>query len=144
MGLVLGYRRLMGYLTWCGVSVIVGDEDVGVPLRCGRLVVVVVVARAAIPCANADVGLAVRKSANEGLELRVILDGIDPGDVAVAIAVDTTVKGALGVIAGFMPGVVQVLHEERVALTSPWLIDLLDEHVAASTDNVAHVNEVIS
>lgn len=133
----------MGYLTWCSVPVIVGDEDVRVPFCCRRLVVVVVIARAAIPCTNADVGLAVCKSANEGLKLGVILDGIDPGDVAVAIAVDTTVKRALGGVAGLVPGVVQVLHEERVALTSPWLVDLLDDHVAASTDNVAHVDEII-
>ena len=43
-----------------------------------------------------------------------------------------------------MPRCVQLLHEERVSLARGGLPDLLNGHVAASADDIAHIDEIIA
>lgn len=141
-GAVRGVRGVV-VRVGAGVVVAVGDEAVFGALGGGRLLVVGVVARAAVPGADADVGLAVGEGADELLEQRVVFDGADALDVALAVGEDGALERFLGLVVGFVPGRAEVLHEQRVALAGGRLADLLDGYVAACADDVGDVEEVI-
>lgn len=108
------------------------------------MVVVVRITWAASPCPDADVGLAVCEGADEVFELWVIFDSIDPRDISGIIEMDTLTQRRSGVVVGSMPGIVEVLHESRIAFAGGGLVDLLNSHVTASTHNVAQIEEIVA
>ena len=99
---------------------------------------------ATTPSADANVSLSIGERANEFFQFGVILDRINPNNIPFGICVNATLQRVLLSSAGFMPSLVQLLHEERIPFTSRRFADLLNRHVASSTDNVAEVYEVVA
>lgn len=107
------------------------------------LVVVVGVATVATPGTDTDVQLAVRKGADELLQVGEVLGGVDADDLAVA-HMHAVLELILGVLAGLRPGSVEVLHEVGVALAGLGITDLLGDHVATRADDDGHIEEVVA
>ena len=107
------------------------------------LVVVVLVPVGTVPRANSNVHFPVGKRANPLLQLGEILGSVDSDDLAV-LHMDAVLELVLGVLAGLGPGVVQVLHEARIALASLGLAHLLYNEVAACADDYRNIEEVIA
>lgn len=99
---------------------------------------------ASAPGTDADVGLAVGEGADEFLEFGMVFDGVDAGHVAFGVGVHAVLEAVLLPLARFVPGGVQLLHEERIALARGWVAHLLNRHVAAGADNVAQIDEVVA
>ena len=91
-----------------------------------------------------DVGLPIRKSPDEPLQLREILNGGNALHIPLVIQMHAILQSGLGRTVGPMPGTVQILHKGRVTLSRRVVAHLLDRHVAARADDVADVDEVVA
>ena len=111
--------------------------------RTANLCIIASNPRTAAPSTNTNIRLAVRKSSHEPLQLRIILDGAYPHDVAFLIHMHTFFQGCFRAGTSPMPRCVQLLHEERVSLARRGFPNLLNGHVAPGADNVAHIDEII-
>ena len=108
------------------------------------LVIVIRIASAAAPCPHANIGLAIRKGADQLVQGRMILDGIDPDHLPRPVEVDARLQGLFHLGVRFLPRLVELLHEERVSLARPGLAGLLHGQVAPGPDDVAEVDEVVA
>lgn len=99
---------------------------------------------ASAPGTDADVSLAVGEGADEFLEFGMVFDGVDAGNIAFGAGVDAVLEAVLLPLARFVPGSVQLLHEERIPLARGWVARLLNSHVAAGADNVAQIDKVVA
>ena len=99
---------------------------------------------AASPCADTDVSLSIGEAADELLQLWVIFDGVNACNVALWAGMNAFLEAFLLCLARFVPGGVQLLHEQRIAFTSGWLANLLNGHITTSADNIAQIDEVVA
>ena len=74
----------------------------------------------------------------------MVLDGIYPNNIPFGICMNAALQRVFLSSAGFMPSFVQLLHEERISFASRRFADLLNRHVAPSTDDVAEVYKVVA
>lgn len=127
-----------------GVPVAISNYSILRPLPRGRLVVIGLGPRTAVPRPDANIRLPVRESAHEGFEFRLAFDRTHPDDFACFIGEDAAFELVARGRRGVLPGFAQVLHEQRVALAGGGEALLLDGHVTSSADDVGHVEEVVA
>lgn len=99
---------------------------------------------ATTPSADTNVSLSISERANEFFQFGVILDGIYPDNIPFGICMNAALKRVFLSSAGFMPSFVQLLHEERISFASRRFADLLNSHVAPSTDNVTEIYKIVA
>lgn len=110
----------------------------------GALLVILAVSWVPVPGANSNIRLAISKGADQLLQLRAILDRTNPLDLAVAVSKDTALELVAKILGRFVPGSVHVLHEVGVSLEGFLLANMHGSDVTTSTNDVAHVKEVVS
>ena len=74
----------------------------------------------------------------------MVFDGIYPDNIPFGIGMNAALERIFLSGAGFMPSFVQLLHEDRISFARRRFADLLNRHVAPSTDNVAEVYKVVA
>ena len=127
-----------------GFAVRIGDDAVFGALSSAALVVVVGIARRSVPGANANISLSIGEGADKGFEFGVTFDGSHALDFATVVKEDGAFEVIFLVLWKLMPCFAEVLHEEGVAFAGRRFALLLDSHVAASSNDIGHVEEVVT
>ena len=70
--------------------------------------------------------------------------GIYPDNLPFSICMNAALQRVFLSSAGFMPSFVQFLHEERISFPIRRFADLLNRHVAPSTNNITEVYKVVA
>lgn len=131
-------------MVWRGVLIRICDYRIPSAVRGTALFIIVLVPWTSTPGSDADVSFPVGEAADKCFEFRVFFDGADAFDFPVLVCEDGAAEIVFDVLWGFGPGGAEVLHEERIALSSSRMAFLLDCEVTACADNVGEVEEVIA
>jgi len=111
--------------------------------RITYLSVIVGIPRTPVPSSNPDISLPIRKSPDKLLKLREILRSTNANNLPI-FHKNAVLQPIFRLLTGFLPCIIEILHESRIAFTSLWVADLLHDHVTAGSTDVAHVDEVVS
>jgi hypothetical protein len=123
---------------YVSVSYIQGNQMVG-----SHLCIIIGISGTAIPGTDPDVCFAICKGTDELFKLGKVLGGTDANNFAI-LNMYTVLQAILGPLARLLPCSIKALHEPWVSLAGLVLANLLDDHVASGTADVAHVDEVVA
>lgn len=126
------------------VLVRVSNDGVLSSMRGGALFVVVSISQRSVPSANADIRFPVGEATDKFLELGMVLDRTDTCHLPMLVCGNRTLEVVLDVLRCLGPCGAEVLHEKGVSFAGRRFSLLLDGDVAASTDDVGNVDEVIA
>jgi hypothetical protein len=107
------------------------------------LCIIIGVSGTAVPSTDPDVCFAICKRTDELFKLGKVLGGANANNFAIP-DVYAVLQAILGPLACLLPCSIKVLHEPWVSLAGLIVTNLLDDHVASGTANVAHVDEVVA